>query len=853
MEHVPKVDSNLQINQSIENLNFKNIQNTTPTSSMKLPLLIILALTLLAAILTIILCLSLKGKNKRFFTVNIKGDDNNHSWESSYRKANSFINKLNRTERVNLLFGTQNMKMETLLFEESELPHLCVGQIDPFKNDKIDFKGMCLQDGPAGVRFARGNSISWQGSLNNAMTFDKKLMYDVGKAQGEENKEKGINVALAPCANMMRNPKGGRVWEAYGDDPYYTGVCASQVVKGIQDAGTIACLKHFVANDQETYRKASSSNMDMKTLMDIYAEPFYRSIHEADLGSIMMSYNAINNSYCFEDKFILTDVLRDILGFKGFTMSDWWSITNDDPINFNSGLDMNMPGGYGYGPFDEEKKYDYYGRNHSYWSDLEKYADEGKVSEDRINEAATRIIASMYKMDQMNNYPEVNIFKQTNTTERKNLQRKVATESQVLLKNDDILPLDTSKIKTIAVIGNDAFERDCLPDGLPQCSNETNAVINGHVPLGYGSGVTNFGYVITPLEGITKLAEEYNIKVSSSGKLEYIDEPINSTHTKHVNAIEDIDEGVKVANKSDVAIVFAKATSGEEFVVLNQSIGDRRDLDLWYEANELIEEVAKVNNNTIVVINAPATVNLPWLDKVKAVIFSGFPGSESGNAVADIIFGKENPSGHLPFVWGEEKDYSAQIPELENLTVINKTSGETYKDIYRYDTVDCYAKPDNEPGHDREQIDYTEGLYIGQRWFNKNNKKAIFPFGYGLSYTTFEYSDLNVSMNKDGLTAEFKVKNTGDRAGKAVPMMFLTFPSSIGDYPPNIFKGFEKVEIQPGQTETVKILADDHALSYFNESQNKYVRVNEGKIKVYISDNADPSQFKLNSEIDANY
>ena len=218
---------------------------------------------------------------------------------------------------------------------------------------------MCLQDGPAGVRFARGNGISWQGSLNNAMTFDKKLMYEVGKAQGEENKEKGINVALAPCANMMRNPKGGRVWEAYGDDPYYTGVCAAQVVKGIQDAGAIACLKHFVANDQETYRKASSSNMDMKTLMDIYVEPFYRSIHEADLGSIMMSYNAINDSYCFEDKFILTDVLRGILDFKGFTMSDWWSITNDDPINFKCGLDMNMPGGFDYGPFEEGHEYDY--------------------------------------------------------------------------------------------------------------------------------------------------------------------------------------------------------------------------------------------------------------------------------------------------------------------------------------------------------------------------------------------------------------------------------------------------------------------------------------------------------------
>ncbi len=808
-----------------------------------------LILVALAAILSVVLFRAIKEKNNNI-------DDN--SWEAAYKKASDFIDKLNRTERVNLLFGTQNMKMETLLFEESEAPYTCVGQIDPFKNEKVDFKGMCLQDGPAGVRFARGNSITWQGSLNNAMTFDKKLLYEVGKAQGEENKEKGINVALAPCANMMRNPKGGRVWEAYGDDPYYTGVCSALVVKGIQEAGAIACLKHFVANDQETYRKASSSNMDMKTLMDIYVEPFYRSIHEADLGSIMMSYNAINDSYCFEDKFILTDILRNILDFKGFTMSDWWSITNDDPINFNSGLDMNMPGGFGYGPFDEDHKYDYYGRNHSYWSKLEEYADKGTVKEDRIDEAATRIIASMYKMDQMNNYPEVNIFKQTNTTERKALQRKVATESQVLLKNDGILPLNTSKIKKISVIGNDAFERDCLPDGLPQCLNDTNAVINGHVPLGYGSGVTNFGYLITPLEGITKLAKEYKIDVISSGKLFYEDENItlsDGTKTKkHVDAKEDVEEGVKVANESDVAIVFAKATSGEEFVAIRQSIGDRRDLDLWYNANELIEEVAKVNNNTIVVINAPATVNLPWLDKVRAVIFSGFPGSESGNAVADIIFGKENPSGHLPFVWGKEKDYSGQIPELENLTVIDKTSGATYKDIFRYDTVDCYAKPDNEPGHEKEQINYTEGLYIGQRWFNKNGHTATFPFGHGLSYTTFEYSDLKVKMDKKGLTAEFKVKNTGDRAGKAVPMMFLTFPSSIGDYPPYIFKGFEKVEIQPGKTETVKILADDHALSYFNVKQNKYVRVNEGEIEVSISDNADPNNAKkLTSKVDAKY
>ena len=841
-----KVESNVNIIQSpekIENATSNPIQNSNPaTPRTKIIIIIIVGVVVLAAALCIILVFTLreeKGKEKDL-------------WNKAYDKAENFISKLNLTERVNLLFGTQNMKMETLLIEdEAELQYLCVGQIDPFNNRKVDFKGMCLQDGPSGVRFAKGTGVSWQGSLNNAMTFDKKLMYDVGKAQGEEFKAKGINVALAPCANMMRNPKGGRVWEAYGDDPYYAGVCASQVVKGIQDAGVIASLKHFVANDQETYRKSSSSNMDLRTLMDVYVEPFYRPIHEAKLGSIMAAYNAINDKYCYENKYLLTDILRGILGFKGFVMTDWWALTNDDPIVINSGIDMNMPGGFGYGPFDEERKYDYYGREHSYWSNLEQKVKEGSVKEDRITEAATRIIAPMYLLNQMKDFPAVDIYKPTNTKERKDLQRKVATESQVLLKNDGILPLDTNSIRKIAVIGNDAFERDCIPSGLPQCLNETNEVINGHVPLGYGSGVTNFEYLVTPLEGITKLAREYDIDVVSSGKMNYIEESINTTHKKSVDAKEDITTGVEKAKEADIAIVFAKATSGEEFVVLKQSIGDRKDLDLWYKANELIDQIAAVNSNTIVVINAPATVNLPFLDKVKAVIFSGFPGAESGNAIADIIFGKENPSGHLPFVWGKDADYPGQIPTLENLNIVNSQTKATYKDVYRYDGIACNA--DNDTSHQKEQIYYNEGLYIGQRWFNKMQKPFTFPFGFGLSYTTFSFSDLSVTMNENGLTANFNVKNTGNRTGKAVPMMFLTFPESIGDYPPYIFKGFEKVELEAGSIVNVNIIADDHALSYFNVEKNNYERVKEGKIKVYISDNGDPARAILSGEIDAKY
>ena len=841
-----KVDSSMNVIQESDKKE-SDIPKSIFTPNLKLLVISIIGFAILAAALSIILSFSLRKKNKKTFKINII---EKNPWNEAYKKAENFVSKLNLTEKVNLLFGTENMKMETLLMEDpSEIQYLCVGQIDPFKNEKVDFKGMCLQDGPSGVRFANGTGISWQGSLNNAMTFDKKLMYEVGKAQGEENKLKGINVALAPCANMMRNPKSGRIWEAYGDDPYYTGVCAAQITKGIQDTGVIACLKHFVGNDQETYRKASSSNMDMKSLMDIYVEPFYRSIKEANLGSIMAGYNAVNDIYCYENKFLLTDILRGILGFKGFVMTDWWALTNDDPIAINSGIDMNMPGGKDYGPFIEEHKYDYYGRNNSYWSNLEQQVKDNLVKEDRITEAATRIIASMYLMNQTDYYPPVDIYYKTNTNERKKLQRKVATESQVLLKNDGILPLKTNTIKKIAVIGNDAFERDCYPDYLPQCLNETNEVINGHVPLGYGSGVTNFEYLITPFDGISNLAKEYNIEVVSSGQMKYIKDDLG----KNVDAIEDIETGVGIAKDCDIAIVFAKATSGEEFVVLKQSIGDRKDLDLWYGVNELIENIAKVNNNTIVVINAPATVNLPWLDKVRAVIFSGFPGAESGNAIADIIFGKENPSGHLPFVWGKDEEYSGQIPELENLTIVNETTNETYKDIYRYNGVGCHQDNNNLPNQQKEQIEYREGLYIGQRWFNKKNIKPVFPFGFGLSYTTFEYHNLIVKMNKKGLTANFIIINTGNVTGKAVPMMFLTFPEDIGEYPPYIFKGFEKVEIKPKEKKNVNIIADDHALSYFNPEKNDYIRVKKGIIKIYISDNGDPSQPKLSGEIDASY
>jgi beta-glucosidase len=314
-----------------------------------------------------------------------------------------------------------------------------------------------------------------------------------------------------------------------------------------------------------------------------------------------------------------------------------------------------------------------------------------------------------------------------------------------------------------------------------------------------------------------------------------------------VGAQEDIESGVEISKNADVAIVFVKADSGEKVLDLENSRGDREDLNVWHKGNELIEKIAKVNENVIVVINAPSVVNVPWIDKVKGVLFSGFAGAEGGHAIADILFGNENPSGHLPYVWGKEDDYFTKI-KLKNTTI--QENGKTFEEEYRYNGIDSAGLQDNKPGYDKEQYNYTEGLYIGQRWFNKQNIKPVFPFGFGLSYTTFNYSDLKVNMKKEGLICEFKIKNTGSFKGKAVPMLFLSFPDSIGDYPKYIFKGYEKVDLKPLEEKEVKIIVDDHALSYFNVEKNDYVRINDGKIKVYIAENGDPNEeAKLTAEV----
>ena len=732
------------------------------------------------------------------------------SWEEAHKLAKIKLRNFTLEEKLSLLYGTKNM-------QNTDHSDTCVGMIDPIK-DK--FGGICLQDGPAGVRFSKSTQ-SWQAGINTASTFNKTLMYEVGKAQGKEFREKGIHVALGPAMNMQRNPQGGRIWESYGDDPFLSGTVATQVIKGIQSNGVIACAKHFVGNDQETNRKNSSSNIKEQALWEIYMEPFYRSVKDAEVGAIMAGYNAVNGTYCVNNSKIINEYLKEKIGFQGYVMTDWWEVMSNTSDNFNSGVDMNMPGGFDEGP-------KWAGKHNSYWSNFSQYLGK-EILYERLDDAVERILSPMYKLDQFNTdikYPEINLLKNTITEETKKLNREAAAQSNVLLKNkNNILPLKNWSGKTIAIIGNDATESPCIRDSDCSCKSLLNSIYRGHMSLGYGSGTTYFNYTTDPLSAITSRAEKEGIKIISSVEIKDKTEIIDNI-TIFVGE-DDIENAKKTAEQADLSIIFINADSGEQYINLERSVGDRYDLNAWHSGNELIQAVLETykdtNKGVIVVINSPGPINLPWLDKINASIFSGLGGAESGNAIADILFGDYNPSGHLPYVWGEKDDYPTPINIFSNPTEYN----------------------------------YTEGVFIGQRYFEKYNKNYTFPFGFGLSYTTFEFENnsISASMSNEGLKINFKIKNIGNIEGEAVPMVFLKFPDGIkteDGYPDKLFKGFDKKLIKPNEIVQFEILVDDHALSYYDIFEKKFVRPIEGNYGVYVGFNAEDYKL-LKTSVSAKY
>lgn len=491
---------------------------------------------------------------------------------------------------------------------------------------------------------------------------------------------------------------------------------------------------------------------------------------EAGVASVMCSYNKVNGIYACENDDTLNRILKEELGFKGFVQSDWQATMSGVPSALG-GLDMTMPGDITFGSGNS-----YFGGN------LTAAVRNGSVPLSRVNDMATRILASWYKLGQETHYPSVGVnFVNYTQAPIRNVQhdhkktiRSIGAASVVLLKNKgNALPLKTPK--SIGIIGSDGGPS---PGSYSETACADHGCDVGTLAEGWGSGTAWFPYLVDPYKGLKARA---------------------SRTTKFMTSFDDYDleAAVAVAKAVETPIVFANADSGEGYINVGGNPGDRSNLTLWHGGDALIEAVADANPNTIVVLHTVGPVMMPWLNKVKAVVNAGLPGQESGNSLADVLFGDVNPSGRLPYTNAKKaSDYSA------------------------------HAVPATE-------IDYSEGLLIGHRWFDAKNIEPLFPFGYGLSYTNFGYNGLKVKKSGSTVTVTATIKNTGKVDGAEIPQLYIGFPKSAGE-PPKVLRGFEKVFLKAGHSTKVTFELDTaKELSIWNSDARKW-NVVKGSFTVYV-------------------
>ena len=769
------------------------------------------------------------------------------------------------------------------------------------KIDRLGIPSIKMSDGPNGVR---GDSNSGKSSacfpcaISIGSTWDMDLINQLGIALGEEAKVKDVDVLLGPTINIHRHPLGGRHFESFSEDPFLTGKIATEYVKGVQSQDVAACLKHFIGNDTEYERHLVSSNIDEKTLREIYLLPFEMGIKEGNAQVVMSAYNKLNNIYCSSHKELLIDILKDEWGFDGYVVSDWGAALETEE-NAKGGLDLEMPG------------------PGNVWGDqLFAAVSEGKVEEELIDDKVRRIlnIANFSKrFENPTNKPE----QSNNSEEHRKLLKKAAASGMVLLKNNDLLPLK-SNVKNLAIIGPNAKEAQIIGGGSASLKPHYQAhpleafqnKLGDHTNISYAKGChthkflprvnegfmddkegflveyfegSNFdesllvqehliGNKFWVFEGFAKdviakferpdisvrfscaytpdISGQHEFEIFGIGKArlfidgeELID---NWTETSPgeaffsfssdskralVNLIEGttyqleirykfegnfpaiyigcqapdkvnlFDEALEVASAADQVILIVGTNSDWE-----TEGNDRSDFNLPVNQNHLIEEVLRVNPNTLVVLNTGSPVKMPWADKAEAIMQTWFAGQEFGNALVDIITGEINPSGRLPTSFPKN---------IEDTPAFNSYPG---KDL---------------------QMHYDEKLLVGYRWYDKKNIKTLFPFGHGLSYTNFEYSDLEVDVHpKNMVSCKFSVRNTGQVAGIETAQCYVSFKTIDDSEPEKTLQGFSKIALNPNDESSIEINLNSRNFSSWNVAKRSW-EVRAGSYEILIGSSAE--------------
>ncbi len=656
---------------------------------------------------------------------------------------------------------------------------------------RLGIPAIKMADGPAGIRawygpsaltnaanskFPKITSTAFPSGIALAATWDPAAAQSVGQALGQEVRAIGRDMILGPTVNIQRVPLWGRNFEGFGEDPYLTARMGVGYIQGVQSEGVIATVKHFAANNEEFERHRMNETIDERTLQEIYFPAFKAAVQEAGVWSVMSAYQKVNGLYCSENPFLLQDVLRKQWGFKGFVVSDWGSTYSTDGV-VNAGMDVEMPGGDVAREWLKTEGAIKNGNGGDFLSPakvLPRVAS-GAISQTTVDANVSSILYTIFAsglFDRAQNTKEGEL----DTPAQRAVARHAEAEGIVLLKNTgDVLPLDISKIKTLAVIGPNA------------------AVARTG---GGGSSLVRYKQAVSPLDAIKEQAGT-QVTVSYSQGATIDEEGVSGAGlVENLSAAGGGDAAVAEKLRGEAVAIAAKADAvilvvGDNARVESEGF-DRKTLDLPPGQDELIEAVAKANRNTIVVINAGAPVNVSrWVNDVPALADAWFGGQEMGNALADVLFGAVNPSGKLPF------------------TFIN----------------DMKESPadGNYPGENL-QVKYADGIYVGYRYFDKKSITPQYPFGYGLSYTKFGYSDLNIkSTGAAKYEVSLKVRNEGARAGAEVVQLYIHDGHSKVDRPVKELKGFRRIELGAGKSSEVRFMLDKTAFAYWSTDKKDWV------------------------------
>jgi beta-glucosidase len=618
-------------------------------------------------------------------------------------------------------------------------------------------------DGPWEVTGVSGITTGFPVPIAETASWDTHLSWLKGQAMGDEAFNEDRNGLLAPGINLARTPYGGRNAEFMGEDPLLAGTLAGQDIAGMETGNPTepveAVVKHFVANDQELDRQLSSSNLDDRTLHELDGLAFEVAIRDGNPAGVMCSYNQINGIYACENPNTLTQYLKDQLGFKGFVVSDFGAVHSTAP-SLNAGLDQELNRPRFYTP-----------------ANLEAALAAGTITETEIDDAAFRVARAAIAAGLFDHPLPATPAANASTAAHLALAKQIAEEGTVLLKNDGVLPAAGHGLK-IAVIGPTASATPT--NGV---SAKTVCTSNGEPSAACSN---NPGFV-APLDAITSRAAQDGDTVTFDNG-------------------SDLASAAATASAANVAIVFGYYTEGEGT--------DRTNINLDNNGDALISAVAAANPNTIVVLETGSAVLMPWLGQVKGVFEAWYPGVQQGPALAALLFGDANPSGHLPVTFPQS---TADLP----------TAGSAAQ----YPGVFADGSSVRPPG-DRtsiRQVDYTEGLEFGHRWYDAQGIAPLFPFGFGLSYTSFAVNHLQVTPTVVQATkpirVRFRLTNNGSRTGTQVEQVYLTLPASTGE-PPKQLVGWARVTLDPGRFQNVEVVVDptsaDHPRSYWDSSSSSW-------------------------------